>query len=164
MPEIDKPEQTESKKSVRKILFLGVAALLVLGVAGVAVWFVLRPSTNPTERKPKAQAAPEIKSVLHLESFIVNLADPDENRFLRVGIDLGLENEKGGRGGEEQGGVPMARVRDTILGVLNTWRSDALLAPEGKTKLKEELIRALRQRVPELGVREVYFTDFLVQR
>jgi flagellar basal body-associated protein FliL len=30
--------------------------------------------------------------------------------------------------------------------------------------LKQELLRALQERVPELGVTEVYFTDFLVQR
>jgi flagellar FliL protein len=113
----------------------------------------------------KASGAAQIKAVMHLESFVVNLADPEENRFLRVGIDLGLENPLSAKGGGgEETGVPTARVRDTILGVLSTWRSDALLAPEGKQKLKEELVRALRGRVPELGVREVYFTDFLVQR
>jgi flagellar basal body-associated protein FliL len=58
----------------------------------------------------------------------------------------------------------MARLRDTILGVLSTWRSDALLAPDGKQKLKQELVHALRERAPELGVEEIYFTDFLVQR
>jgi flagellar FliL protein len=102
---------------------------------------------------------------MHLESFVVNLADSEENRFLRVGIDLGLENPlsaKEGKGGE--GEVPIARIRDCILVVLSTWTSDALLAPEGKKKLKDELIRALRERAPELGVKEVYFTDFLVQR
>jgi flagellar FliL protein len=102
---------------------------------------------------------------MHLEPFVVNLADPDENRFLRVGIELGLENPlsaKGDKGGE--GAVPIARIRDCILTVLSTWRSDALLAPEGKQKLKDDLVHALRGRVPELGVREVYFTDFLVQR
>jgi flagellar basal body-associated protein FliL len=104
-------------------------------------------------------------SVVHLEPFVVNLADPEENHFLRVGIDLGLENPisaKGGKGGE--GEVPIARVRDCILGVLTTWRSDALLVPEGKQKLKDEIVHALRERAPELGVREVYFNDFLVQR
>ena len=95
----------------------------------------------------------------------VNLADPEENRFLRVGIDLGLENPlfaKGNKAGE--GEVPTARIRDCILTVLSTWHSDALLAPEGKQKLKDELVKALRARVPELGVREIYFNDFLVQR
>ena len=89
----------------------------------------------------------------------------EDNRFLRVGIDLGLEaplSAKEGKGGE--GEVPIAAIRDCILGVLSTWHSDALLAPEGKQKLKDELVLALHTRVPELAVKEVYFTDFLVQR
>ena len=95
----------------------------------------------------------------------MNLADSDGNRFLRVGIDLGLGSSasaKAGKGGE--GEIPTSRIRDCVLSVLSTWHSDALLAPEGKEKLKEELVRALRKRVPELDVSEVYFTDFLVQR
>ena len=105
------------------------------------------------------------RGVLHLEPFAVNLVDPEDNRFLRVGIDLGLKKPlpgKEGKGGE--GDVPAARIRDCILCVLSTWRSDALLATDGKQKLKDEILRALQDRVPELGVREVYFTDFLVQR
>jgi flagellar FliL protein len=99
-----------------------------------------------------------------LESFVVNLADAEENRYLRVGIDLGVENPLPTKGAGGQGGLPTARVRDSILAVLATWRSNALLASEGKQKLKEELLHALQDRVPELGVKEVYFTDFLVQR
>jgi flagellar FliL protein len=103
--------------------------------------------------------------MLHLESFVVNLADADGGRFLRLGIDLGLESPlPTAWGGEKGPGVPTARIRDSILAVLTTWRSDALLASDGKQKLKAELVRALREHVPELGVREVYFTDFLVQR
>lgn len=108
--------------------------------------------------------AQRTRGVVHLESFVVNVADPGENRFLRVGIDLGLENPlpaKDAKGGASD--LPIARIRDCILSVLSTWHSDALLAPEGKQKLKDELLRALQDRVPGLGVREVYFTDFLVQ-
>ncbi|MFZ0964647.1 MAG: flagellar basal body-associated FliL family protein [Terriglobia bacterium] len=140
-------------------VLLGLALLVTAGNPGCR-------SSSPGSKGPgKDSRAPQIKAVLHLESFVVNLADPEDNRFLRVGIDLGLENPlpaKEGKGGE--GEVPIARVRDSILGVLSTWHSDALLAPEGKQKLKEELVHELRARVPELGVREVYFTDFLVQR
>ena len=95
----------------------------------------------------------------------MNLADTEENRFLRVGIDLGLEKAlpgKEGKGGESD--MPAARIRDCILYVLSTWRSDALLTPDGKQKLKDEMLHALQDRVPELGVREIYFTDFFVQR
>jgi flagellar basal body-associated protein FliL len=100
------------------------------------------------------------RGVLHLEPFVVNLADPEDNRFLRVGIDLGLEKQPSGK----ESDASAARVRDCIILILSTWRSDALLAPDGKQKLKDEILHALQDRVPDLGVREVYFTDFLVQR
>jgi flagellar FliL protein len=99
-----------------------------------------------------------------LEPFVVNLADPEDNRFLRASIDLGLQTELPNKENGGDSALPMSRVRDCILAVLSTWHSDALLAPDGKQKLKDELLRALAARVPELGVKEIYFTDFLVQR
>ena len=150
-----------SKAWSRDVLFLpwGLAVVAMLGSLGCK-------NSSPSSKGPgKDSHAAQVKAVLHLESFVVNLADAEDNRFLRVGIDLGLENPlpaKEGKGGE--GEVPVARIRDSILSVVSTWHSDALLAPEGKQKLKDELVHALRERVPELGVREVYFTDFLVQR
>jgi flagellar protein FliL len=137
---------------------LGLATLTVMGNFGCN-------RSAPTNDEPGNEAhAQRVRGVVHLESFVVNVADPGENRFLRVGIDLGLENAfltKEGKG--RKGDLPIARIRDCILSVLSTWHSEALLAPEGKQKLKDELLRALRDKVPELGVREVYFTDFLVQ-
>ena len=140
-------------------------ALLVLSaLAGVGI-LGCKKSSQQVPRGGQSSVAEQVKFVMHLEPFVVNLADSEENRYVRVAIDLGLEKPvpaKEGKGGE--GEVPTARIRDCILSVLSTWRSDALLAPDGKQKLKEELVRALRSCVPELGVREVYFTDFLVQR
>jgi flagellar FliL protein len=90
----------------------------------------------------------------------LNLSDLDQRSYLRVGIDLGLNTEP--KRGEEP--APVAEVRDTILGVLAEGKVDELLTESGKTKLKENLLSALRQRMPQLGVEEVYFTEFLIQR
>ncbi len=147
----------EARYAVR--LILGITVLATLGTLGC------KKSSPDSEGPGKNSHTPSVKAVMHLEPFVVNLADTEDNRFLRVGIDLGLGKPlpaKEGKGGE--GDVPVARIRDCILAVLTTWHSDALLAPEGKDKLKDELIHALRDRVPELGAKEVYFTDFLVQR
>ncbi len=57
----------------------------------------------------------------------------------------------------------MALVRDTILSVLATAQPEELLRVEGKHRLKEELLKALQERVPQLAVTNVYFTEFLVQ-
>ncbi len=111
------------------------------------------------EAKAQSHPAPTAKSTVHLETFVMNLADADQRSYLRVGIDLGLNNEL--KRGQEP---PVARVRDTILGVLALARVDDLLTAAGKNQLKQDLLHALTERVPELGVEEVYFTEFLIQR
>ena len=90
------------------LLLLGLVVITAMSSAGC------KKSSPASKDSGKSSHAPQIKGVLHLESFVVNLADSEENRFLRVGIDLGLENPlpaKEGKGGE--GEVPTARVRDS---------------------------------------------------
>ncbi len=135
---------------------MGAVALTVVGAA--AAWFLLRP--HRTEAKPEPT---RITSVLPLEPFVVNLADEEPKVFLRVGIELGLAGaEKKAKEGKVE--EPTALVRDSILGVLMSKRSDDLVTADGKQKLKEELLRVLNNRAPELRVHEVYYTEFLLQR
>jgi flagellar protein FliL len=101
----------------------------------------------------------QVVATLHLESFVLNLADSDQRSYLRIGIDLGL-----GRPLKRDQPAPIAQVRDAILGVLAESKVDELMTPAGKTKLKENLLRVLKERVPQLGVEEIYFTEFLIQR
>ncbi|HZQ23469.1 MAG TPA: flagellar basal body-associated FliL family protein [Terriglobales bacterium] len=103
-----------------------------------------------------------MESVLHLETFVLNLPDPSSRCYLRIGIDVGVSRMPEGKGESSAPAVPM--VRDTILTALSTANADELMTTEGKLKLKEALVRALQQRVPELGVQEVYFTELLIQR
>ncbi|HEY4904182.1 MAG TPA: flagellar basal body-associated FliL family protein [Candidatus Sulfotelmatobacter sp.] len=127
---------------------------LVLAVLGVWWW-----STQQNGADSRTQQNSPVKSTLHLETFVVNLADRDQRSYLRVGVDLGLNREF--KHGEE---APVAHVRDTILEVLAGAKADDLLTPEGKSRLKADLLQALKESVPELGVREVYFTELLIQK
>lgn len=103
-----------------------------------------------------------IQSTLHLESFVVNLEDPDGRAYLRIGIDLGLSHPL--TDSQHSGpGSSVPRLRDTIVGMLGSCKSEALLTSGGKEKLKADLLKALRDRAPELGIEEVYFTEFLIQ-
>ena len=137
-----------------------IAVAIVLIATGG--WFWLHKSRAAAKPEP-TKDEPKVKSVLHLETFVINLADADEKSYLRIGIDLGLAQEtksKEGQGPTEA--VPL--VRDVIVGVLSVCHTQELLTPEGKAKLKTDLLGALRQRAPELHVEEVYFTEFLIQR
>lgn len=149
-------QRTEGKKNLKKRSSRRPTAAIVLPVilGAIGVWYWTSRGNDSS-----ASAVPRIRSTLHLETFVLNLADTDQRSYLRVGIDLGLNREM-----KREETAPVAEVRDTILGVLAEARVDALMTAEGKTKLKENILQALQGRVPELGVTEVYFTEFLIQR
>jgi flagellar basal body-associated protein FliL len=129
-------------------------ALVAVALLGLGGWLWMAHHSEAA-----AGGVPQVKGALHLETFVLNLADPGQRSYLRVGIDLGL-----GRMLDKGEEAPVGQVRDTILGVLAESRVDELSTAVGKEKLKEDLLHALQQRVPRLEVEEVYFTEFLIQR
>lgn len=132
-----------------------VVIVMVLTAAAVGSTWMLRSSSGDSGQP----ARETVQSVLPLDTFVVNLADPDERAYLRIGVSLGLDHKVDGRES-----VPVPLVRDAILGVLAVSKPDDLLTSAGKEKLKADLLQALEMRAPHLGVREVYFTEFLIQR
>lgn len=101
-----------------------------------------------------------------LEPMLINLADEGGHAYLRIGIVLEEVDEPGAKPKEEVKTMPGAdaAVRDTIFDVLGRETSAALLAPEGKQKLKIELMSAIAKHNVGLRAKAIYFTDFLVQR
>jgi flagellar protein FliL len=153
----NKEAAPEPKKS--KGLLLIIIVVVVALVGGGVAWFFLH-SNKPTEAAPE-ETVP--KYTVHLESFTVNLADPQDSHFLRISIDVGMGKPlKASKEGESD--FPTARVRDAILPVLASGKGDVLVTPEGKAELKKAILSALQQRVPEIDARDIYFTEFLVQR
>jgi flagellar protein FliL len=148
------PEKGRARSKVPGILGLAIFLLLLAG--GGAAWYHYS-RVQASNASTSASSLPA--GVIHLDSFIVNLADQGQITYLRVAIDLGVDKAP-----DSKESVPIASIRDAIIGVLATRHSEELLTPEGKQKLKQDLIAALNDRVPELGVRDIYFTDFLVQR
>ena len=152
-----KGKQKSKSKSSPLLIFLLLAA-----IGAGAYWFVSR--LHAVEAAPNAPKAASVTSVIHLDSFVVNLADRNQSSFLKVSIDLGVTSASAeGKSGDANTAV-LPKIRDTILSVLSTWQSGGLLAPDGKTKLKEQILDALHQQVPTVPIKEVYFTEFLVQR
>jgi flagellar FliL protein len=175
MPEnTAKPAETPKKKS-NNLVLIGIA-VVVLAAAGFGAWRFLPRLPPAVEAKggkaeedeparKKSKKRPQVKSVMHLESFVVNLTGPDETGYLRVGLDLGCETESSsGEGEKKKDDGATAMIRDTVLTVLGRAKAADLFTPEGKEKLKKDLLEALDQRVPDLGVLEIYFTEFIVQR
>jgi len=161
-------EQTKTAASGKKsnLIFLILGIVLLAGGLG-AGWFLFAHNKTTQAAATEKPEKKEPEFTLHLDSFTVNLNDPDESHFLRCTIDLSLAHEPkgaGGKEGEANAGVPIPRIRDTVLSVLTAQKANDLLTVEGKTDLKHKLLAALDQRVPEIEAQDVYFTEFLVQR
>jgi flagellar FliL protein len=141
------------------------SAIFLFAVGGGIWWTFLRPRTATSASESTSAS---VTTVLPLESFTVNLADDQDGRFLRATIALGVDGRLPGTNPgskvSESGAPSMATIRDSILSVLAQSKSADLLTPEGKAKLKRDIIDSLHRDVPALGAREVYFTEFLVQR
>ncbi len=142
---------------------LAIAVLAVAG-GGASAWLVMQ-RTRPPEAPRSLEAGAVPKYIVHLEGFTVNLADTEETHFLRVTMDLGIDRLPEGVDKERAAaGMPVARIRDTVLSILTVCHAAQLLTPEGKLQLKKTILEGLQHNVPELDVRDVYFTEFLVQR
>jgi len=148
------------KSSNRIFLIIGLAVAVLAGGGGFLFSRRAKAATAHIEKEeaPKEQ---EVKSILHLETFTVNMNDPEQKAFLRIGIDLGLGSAPKG---ESKGPSPTALVRDTILSVLMATKPEDVTSEDGKKQLKERLLQALEERAPELQVQEIYFNEFLMQR
>jgi len=155
-PEQDpEPIPVPPPKPKRRLALAVVVGLVLLAAVSVGAYFVMQP--GPPAKAAESGSGPG--ETLALDTFVVNLSGPDERAYLRVGIALGLSRPLP-RNKEE---IPVALVRDAILTVLSTARAEQLVQPEGKRQLKGEILQALKERAPQLGVEDVYFTEFLVQ-
>ena len=121
---------------------------------------------KPGKRKKKRE--PKVVSVVKLEPFVANLADPGGVRYLRVKLSLGLDAElqhEGKEKKEEKGGDPVlvSQIRDAILQSITQKKADELLTAEGKQKLREEIIQVTAPLIHGPEVVNVFFTEFVVQ-
>lgn len=158
---------TESKGSAKKWIIIG-AAVLVLGAGGYAAWNFLLAERSPGEPNSQtaeteqntAQAKDEQFGIIHeLEPFIVNLLDKEGRRYLKTRIEFEVDNEDIKK--ELTRRTP--QLRDAILLLLTSKSFEDISKPEGKLRLKTEIIVRINQILPRIGIRTLYFTEFVVQ-
>jgi flagellar FliL protein len=148
-----------------------VTVVLAVGGAVGAMMFLSRtgklgsgalPSTGSTTKKSVDVSTHAVT----LEPLLINLSDEGGHAYLRLGVVLAEEDDPAAKPKEEAKPVvgADAAVRDTIFDVLGRQSSTTLLSPDGKDALKKNLMAAIALHNPELHVKTIYFTDFLVQQ
>ncbi len=101
----------------------------------------------------------DVKKIIELLPFVVNLADKEDSRYLRMSVSIGVGETKE----EKPDPILLTRVRNAMLAVLTTKTADEILTPEGKSILRKELLKAARAAVEEPDIEAIYITDFIVQ-
>ena len=166
------------------IVIVGVllAVLLAGGGAGV-IWLKHRAQAqleaedadaDGAEARPPAKHEASAPVFVPLDSFTVNLADREADRYAQVGISLELNDPKTA----EQIKLFMPAIRNNILMVLSHKRSADLMERAGKEQLaaevQRETERALGVEPAPPGakkppnpatrpIRSVQFSNFIIQ-
>jgi len=168
-------EEAGGKKSGGILPLINMVLLVaVLGIGGFIAWKVMQLDTPPTEGdKTPAQTedttlpeadkeaenpdAPPI--FINIADITVNLADPDTARFLRAKIKLEVRSEKNQAKVDEY----MIKINDLVITNLTSKTFKEIRTPQGKYKLKEELIYRINQLIGGKPVKGLYFTEFVSQ-
>ena len=161
-----------------KILLVG---LLILGIAvggGGAIFLypsVIGQGSEATATAEPTKQAPGSGPIYQLKERVLNLADRETRRYLKLGLAIEFQTpaEWTGASGEalvektNEFKVEMDRraplLNDAITSLVTAKTSDELGDLAGKDALKEELRARFSELLEEPAVVEIYFTEFLMQ-
>ena len=172
----EEPEEKKSGGSKKKlIIIITVIAVLMIG-AGVGVTMMLMSrhddkvadqTQGKAGEKAEAEKAPKAPPVYmsFAPPFVVNFqpAEKVRARFLSVELDAVAEDSEM----IDQIKLNMPAVRNAIIMLLSRQTYADLIKPEGKEKLRGEILaevqKTLKDTTGKTGVKNVYFTSFVMQ-
>ena len=176
----DKKTQAPEKEPVKKkggklkLIILLLVVLGILGGGGFAAWkFFLQPkatdeahenATSPAGTEGEAAKEGEgglaaATQLVTLESFVVNLSDPMGRRYLKTTMDVEVADAAAATALT----TAMPKVKDTLLLLLSSKSFADISSMDKKIELKNEIVDRLNLIIGKNKVRNVYFTEFVVQ-
>jgi flagellar FliL protein len=161
-------EQDESKKKKKSSggllqMIILVLLLVLLALGGFIAWklVTLKVPLLSSHTPPAAStdAPRKLGIFVPMDNITVNLADTDQNRFLRVKLKLEAQD----KAAEKRIKDNSAQIKDLVITILSSKTFNDVRTPQGKFALKEELAYRINQLVGGHPVNDVYFTDFVAQ-
>jgi flagellar FliL protein len=161
MSDAAKTEKPEGKS--KKPMMIG-AVVVVAALAGGGYWFMAHPKAAAA--KESKDVEPEEsgeKALLALEPFVVNLADEGGGHFLRANIQLIIDAKEAEAAALQEKKVETMPLRSAVLELLSQQKAATLVTPEGKEALKEAIKKRASEVFKKHKVKEVLFSEFVVQ-
>ncbi len=160
----------DKERNTNKIILIAVIAVAVLFVGAVGGGFymmwnkladldaLVRPEEEEVDEETD-DGLSTIGAMFPLDTFIVNLADEERKRYLRVTMQIELKEGEPVEILEQR----LVQVRDIILMILPTKRFQEIRSVDGKTLLRQEIMTRLNDLIKKEVINNIYFTEFVVQ-
>lgn len=167
----------EVKKKGGNVLLIAVIGILVfLLIIGGLVAFIMLGSSDENAAAGQPQVAtttqgpaqsPKQRSndffnigpMYPMDQFLVNLLSESGSRFLKTALNLELSEET--LAPEIDKKKPL--IRDIIIRTLSSKTYEDVSTAKGKERLKDELVTKINETLRDGYIKNVYFTDFIVQ-
>lgn len=133
-------------------------------------------ATPAPEATPAHVYTPGEGIMVDMSTKIINLVDPAGHRYIRVTIVVEVapdnpefqslpEEEKTAylSSFEEKITGRMPIMDDTVITLLSTKTYEDLYTADGKEILRQQIMQNLSQKLPDLQILSIYFTEFVVQ-
>jgi flagellar basal body-associated protein FliL len=153
-------EGSPGEKKKRKFSSLILGAVAVLAVMGISIslyTFFMSKENTPAPETAATVDGPYL--IYGPQDFTVNLSDGAQRRYLKVTMALGYEEKKLAKELEQRS----VQIRDLIIEVLRNRSADDVENGKGTTALRTDLIAKINEILSKGTIKEIYFTDFLVQ-
>jgi flagellar protein FliL len=155
----------ETKSSnILPILTIAMAAVALFGSAATAFLFLNgSPTGKGTVAMPlqigQTGAVSPVGPMIDIKSFIVNIQDNTETRYLKAAMTLEVDGDSTA----EEVSLRMPQIKDAILLMVSNKTFEDLQDLQGKMQLRAELNTRINKFLKSGRVKQVYFTDFIVQ-
>jgi flagellar basal body-associated protein FliL len=162
-------EKKEKKGGKLKIILIVLLIIIAVGGGAFAGYYFFSKlnnnsaKTNALPVQTTANTTNVATSVVSgrtysVDDFLVNLADEDAKRYLKVKVYLGYENKKM----DKELDTKKPIIRDTINSVLRAKKSTDFTA-KGTEDMKKEILQRLNPLFTNGQLDNIYFYDIIVQ-
>lgn len=162
-------EQQPKKKGKLKWIII---AVVLLGV-GAGGYFMkdtimgMLGMADPAEQTEEEQmspeeraAAPDFEGVMaSVDPFVANLNDPLGKRYIKLGLEVELLDEKA----VEEFDEAQIKIKNMLLILLGSKKPQEMLGPKNQIVLQQEIVDRINQIIGEGKVINIYFSTYILQ-
>ncbi len=164
-PDKAKDQAPKAKLNKKLLMLIGGVVLLVV-LAGGGTYYLLSRQPSPeqldpglTVPVPMVTPQMDIGPTVDIAEFVVNIISDQNSNYVKMAMTIELTNSQA----KDEMTRRMPQVRDAILLLVSNKTFEELRDLQGKKQLKAELQSKINALMQSGQVKDIFFTDFVVQ-